>query len=284
MTDDPSSGNPREQPWFGSFPVPDPEGHKHDRGHAVVLAGRRHATGAARLAAGAALRSGAGLVTVLAEPSAADIVAAHVTAVMVGVVREGRWQAALDGMAPAAVALGSGLAPNENTRAMVRAALATNAPTILDAGALTAWADDPNALFALIRERAAPTVMTPHAGEFRRLFGDIPHERATWRSGATVIAKGPETVIASPNGTARSSRHGPPWLATAGTGDVLAGLVCGLLAQGMAPAEAGEAAVWLQGEAARRLGPGMTADDLDNALRPVMGDVVLARIGAARGS
>lgn len=268
------------EPWFARFPVPSPDGHKHDRGHVLVLAGARHETGAARLAASAALRAGAGLVSLVASPSAADICAAHVTAVMVAVARDpDEWAETIRERKAAAVALGMGLRPDERTRVMVAAALASSAAVVLDAGALTAHADEPDALFERVGERAAPTVLTPHAGEFARLFGDRDAAEAAAASGATVLLKGPVTHIASPDGSLSETRHGPPWLATAGTGDVLAGIVAGLLAQGMGAHDAALAAAWLHAEAARRLGPGMVADDLDAALRPVLGEVVSARLG-----
>ena len=264
--------------WFARFPVPAADGHKHDRGHALVLSGRRHATGAARLAAGAALRAGAGLVTLAASRSAADIVATHATAVMVRVA-DGleEWSALLHEVGPAALCVGPGLAPNAETRAMVLPSLRSRAAVVLDAGALTAHANEPDALFGAIEARDAPTVLTPHGGEFARLFGEATPADAARQSGATVLLKGPTTRIAAPSGSVRLSRHGPPWLATAGTGDVLAGLVTGLLAQGMPAPDAAEAGAWLHGEAARRLGFGMTANDLDHALRAVIGDVLRAR-------
>ena len=266
------------EPWFAGFPVPAADGHKHDRGRALVLAGRRHETGAARLAAGAALRVGAGLVTLVAGPGAADICAMHSLAVMVAVARDAdEWSETIRERRADAVALGMGLMPDERTRAMVAAALASPAAVVLDAGALTAHADAPDALFERIGERDEATVLTPHAGEFARLFGERDPRGAAELAGATVLLKGPTTRIAMPDGRMAESRHGPPWLATAGTGDVLAGLVAGLLAQGMGALDASMAAVWLHGETARRLGPGMTAEDMAPALRPVLREVIDAR-------
>ena len=267
---------PEDADWLARFPVPGHDAHKHERGHAVVLAGRRHATGAARLTAGAALRVGAGLVTIAARRAAADIVAAHVTAVMLRVVDGAQeWRAALEALGPAAIALGPGLDPDAETREAVGIALDREAPVVLDAGALTAHAEAADGLFDAIGRRDAATVLTPHAGEFARLFGDVPVAEAAARSGALVVLKGPTTRFATPDGWEATSDHGPPWLATAGTGDVLAGLVTGLLAQGMAPRDAGRAAAWLHGEAARRLGPGMVADDMDRALGAVVGECVV---------
>ena len=233
------------------------------------------------MVAGSALRAGAGLVTIAAGRAAADIVASHVTAVMVRATDgAAEWDALLNDTKPAAIALGSGLEPDGKTRSMVLVALASPAAVTLDAGALTAFANAPDALFSAVARRSAATVMTPHAGEYSRLFAEQPLSDATALSGATIVLKGPTTRIASPRGQVGDSEHGPPWLATAGTGDVLAGLVTGLLAQRMPPTDAAEAAVWMHGEAAHRLGPGMTADDLDAALRPVVRDTVNAAMGA----
>ena len=273
-----------DEAWFEHLPVPAPNGHKHDRGHAVVLAGPRHATGAARLAAGAALRAGAGLVTVLATPQAADIVAAHATAVMVRRLDENGVFGALRALEPAVVALGPGMAPNERTREAVRAALAHDAPCVLDAGALTAFASDPDALCAAIRARAAPVVLTPHGGEYARVFGDAALGDAVERSGAVIVLKGPDTRVRDPDGRERTITQAPPWLATAGTGDVLCGVIAGLAAQGMAPFEAAVAAVRIHAEAALRLGPAMTADDMDRALREVLGPLLQRRMGLAAGA
>ena len=267
--------------WFGRFPVPAADGHKHDRGRALVLSGERHETGAARLAAAAALRAGAGLVTLVADEGAATVCAQHATAVMVAVADgPDEWSETIEERRATAVALGMGLAPNGRTRAMVRAALASDAAVVLDAGALVAHAAEPDGLFERIGERGEPTVLTPHAGEYARLFGDLDPADAAERSGATVLLKGPETRVAAPDGALAASRHGPPWLATAGTGDVLAGLVAGLLAQGMDGADAAGAAVWLHGETARRVGPGLIAEDLLPALRPVLAEVIEARLAS----
>ena len=271
----------RREPWFARFPVPSADGHKHDRGRTLVLSGSKHATGAARLAADAALRVGSGLVTLVADPDAADVCAAHATAVMVVAVGgRDEWVETIRERRASAVALGMGLDPDGETRATVRATLATDAPVVLDAGALTAYAGRADELVEYLVERAAPSVLTPHAGEFARLFGDRGVAEAAADSNATVLLKGRETRIATADGRVSVSAHGPLWLATAGTGDVLAGLVAGLLAQGANARDAAMAAVWLHGEAARRMGPGLIADDLSLALRPVLGEIIGARLGA----
>jgi hydroxyethylthiazole kinase-like uncharacterized protein yjeF len=259
--------------WRARVPPLAPDGHKYRRGHAVVCAGDRWHTGAARLAARAALRAGAGLVTVAAERAALDVIAHHLTAVMLApaddaaevaeILADCRHNAVLIG--PAA-----GLGPQ--TREKVAQCLASGAATVLDADALTTFASHPEALFdAIGRQPDRPVVMTPHDGEFSRLFNDIDrnsvakHEatrRASARSGAVVILKGADTVIASPDGRAAINHNAPPTLATAGSGDVLAGIVLAFLAQGVPAFEAACMAVWLHGEAARQGGRGLIAEDI----------------------
>ena len=270
------------EPWFARFPLPDEHGHKHDRGRVLVLAGRRHETGAARLAAAAALRVGAGLVTLVAASDAADVCAMHATAVMV-LVADGpdEWEETIGERDATAVALGMGLAPSAATRDAVDAALRSGAAVVLDAGALTAFREAPDELFERIGERGAPTVLTPHAGEFQRLFGRVDPAEAAERSGATVLLKGSTTFVADPHGWTGRSSDGPRWLATAGTGDVLAGMVAGLLGQGMDGHDAASAAVWLHSEVARRVGPGLIAEDLVPAMRPVLAEVLEARLATS---
>jgi NAD(P)H-hydrate epimerase len=254
--------------WRNGLRRPDPADHKYARGHLTILGGAT-APGAARLAALAARRSGAGLVTIAAPRSAAPVYLAAEPGNLVSEVDDGPAMARL--LADArrnAVLAGPGSGINARTRESVLAALATGRSVVLDADAVTVFADDPGQLFAAIR---GPALLTPHDGEFRRLFGDLAAtpakvERvrmAARRSGATVLLKGADTVIAAPDGRAIINVHATPALATAGSGDVLAGIAAGLLAQGIPPLAAGAAAAWLHGEAALGFGrPGLIAEDL----------------------
>jgi hydroxyethylthiazole kinase-like uncharacterized protein yjeF len=179
------------------------------------------------------------------------------------------------------VVLGPGGGVGGPMRDMVLAALAGDRAVVLDADALTSFAEAPDPLFAAIKARgSAPAVLTPHEGEFDRLFKERPqiidnsskYERARQAaevSGAVVLLKGSDTVVAEPGGRASIAENAPPWLATAGSGDVLAGFIAGLLAQGMPAFEAASAATWLHGEAGSEAGPGLIAEDLPEALRAV---------------
>jgi hydroxyethylthiazole kinase-like uncharacterized protein yjeF len=265
--------------WGDAFPIPRLDAHKYSRGHAVVMSGDMSSTGAARLAARGALRAGAGLVT-LASPRTALVV--NATASLAVMVRPADGPDALRHLLEDhrlnAVALGPGLGVGANTRALVEVALDGARAVVLDADALTIFADEPAALFAGIAARPErPVVLTPHQGEFARLFNKFPQPsdngsklvaaRAAARaSGATVLLKGPDTVIAAPDGRAAINENAPPWLATAGSGDVLAGIITGLLAQHMPAFEAACAGVWLHGEAGNEAGPGLISEDLPEAL------------------
>ncbi len=251
--------------WQAVLPRPRLDGHKYARGHVLVRGGRQ--AGAARLAARGALRIGAGLCTI-ASP---DPLHGPPDALM----RTDDFIAALNDPRRNALLLGPGNGTDAETRVAVLAALKTRRACVLDADALSVFADDPAALFAAIQ---GPAVLTPHDGEFARLFPDIAAEtnklararQAAARAKAVLVLKGADTVIASPDGFAVINDNAPPDLATAGAGDVLAGFCAGLMAQGMKPLMAAAAAVWLHGAAASESGPGLIADDLPEALRPVL--------------
>jgi hydroxyethylthiazole kinase-like uncharacterized protein yjeF len=262
--------------WCGQLRRPAADDHKYRRGHAMVVSGPATATGAARLAAAGALRIGAGAVTLASPPDALAVNAAHLTAIML------RGFAGADALAAliaerriAAIALGPGNGVGDATRANVEAALATEAGAVLDADALTSFAEAPQRLFGAIAGRDAPVVLTPHEGEFARLFGEEGAKidrarRAAERSGATLVLKGPDTLIAAPDGRLVINDNAPPDLATAGSGDVLAGMIAGLLAQGVPAFEAAAAAVWMHGAAGASIGPGLIAEDLPGALPGVL--------------
>lgn len=251
--------------WAAALRQPAAVDHKYSRGH-VLVAGGAAMTGAARLAARAARRAGAGMVTLAApDAAAAQVYRGDDPGI---VVAEGAFAAVLDGRRRDAAVLGPGGGSGPALAAKVALALQRGMPCVLDADALTAFADDPPALFALTAR--TPCLLTPHEGEFARLFKDIDpgldklaRTRAAARAcGAAVLLKGADTVIAGPDGRAVINDTGTPWLATAGSGDVLAGIAGALLAGGMTPLAAGAAAAWLHGMAARRLGPGLVAEDL----------------------
>jgi hydroxyethylthiazole kinase-like uncharacterized protein yjeF len=254
--------------WLERYPWPSLAAHKYQRGHALI-AGGAVMTGAARLAARAAQRIGSGLVTLAAPPAAWAVYAAALTGV---IVRPEAFQDLLADVRRNAMLLGPGLGADQATRERVLAALATGRAVVLDADALTAFAEAPDALFAAI---SGPVVMTPHEGEFARIFrleGDkLARARAaSAKSGAVVLLKGSDSVIAAPDGRAAINANAPPDLATGGSGDVLAGLVTGLLAQGLDPFRAAAAACWLHGAAARDFGPGLIAEDLIECLPGVL--------------
>ena len=261
--------------------------HKYWRGHSVVVSGPAHRTGAARLAARGALRVGAGLVTVASPIDAIAVHAAHLTAIMI---------APFDGAAGLnailtdprirAVLIGPACGVGAQTRETVTAILATPKAVVLDADALTSFEADPQEVFDRIKSRNTEphcrVVMTPHEGEFARLFPDLKGSKlerarvAAERSGAVIVLKGPDTVIAAPAGVSQDhdvaaiNENAPPTLATAGSGDVLAGFITGLLAQRMPAWEAACASVWLHGECANTFGPGLIAEDLPEMLPKVL--------------
>ena len=273
--------------WRALFPRPEIDGHKYDRGHAVVVSGPVWSTGAARLAARAALRAGAGLVTIASPRDALTVNAAASLAVMVRPV-DGAEELAqfLADRRLNAVALGPGLGVGAATCEAVLAALSGERAVVLDADAITSFVTEPARLAKALRARGnRPTVMTPHEGEFHRYFGALDERTkagskldrarlAASLAGAIVVLKGADTVVAAPDGRAAIAANAPAYLATAGAGDVLTGVVAGLVAQGMPAFEAAAAAVWLHGEAARAVGPGLISEDLSEALPTVYRDLL----------
>jgi NAD(P)H-hydrate epimerase len=266
--------------WASLLSSGDLADHKYKRGHLTVLGGM--ATGAARLAALAARRAGAGLATIASPGAAMPIYQATEPGNLVVQCDTGEdYAALLTDTRRNALLIGPGSGANDRTRQSVQAALLTGRSVVLDADALTVFANRPEDLFASIH---GPVLMTPHAGEFRRLFPDLADRpgkvartrEAARRSGATVLLKGPDTVIAAPDGRAVVNAHAPASLATAGSGDVLAGIAGGLMAQGLAPLASGAAAAWIHGECAYKFGrPGLIAEDLIACLPDALATIAM---------
>jgi hydroxyethylthiazole kinase-like uncharacterized protein yjeF len=270
------------QLWHDNFPVPRVDGHKYGRGHTVVVSGDLAATGAARMSARGALRAGAGLVTLASPRDALAVNASALTAVMVRATDTVvEFAELLTDKRLNTCVIGPGAGVGARTCDFVLTALSALRHLVLDADALTSFADAPDRLFEAIKASSdSRVVLTPHEGEFPRLFSDISNKHplrsklervraAAERSGAVVLLKGPDTVVASPDGRAAIAANAPPWLATAGAGDVLSGMIAGMLAQGAAPFEAACIGVWMHGEAAREAGPGLIAEDLSETLPAV---------------
>ena len=265
--------------WQAALPYPPLADHKYARGGLLVIGGPRHAGGAARLAARAGAVTGAGATTIAVSPSAADIYAAHLDAIMLKSCRGTEEFAALASSPKiAAVAVGPGLGIGEDENALLEAVLASGKPAVIDADALTLLSRRENPFAGL----PAKSVLTPHEGEFARLFPDIGGsalvraQAAAERAGVTVLLKGAVTVIATPGELPVLSSHASPWLATAGSGDVLTGIIAGLLAQEVSPRLSAAAGAWIHGDAAKGLGAGLTADNLSVEI-----STVLARLSQA---
>jgi hydroxyethylthiazole kinase-like uncharacterized protein yjeF len=260
-------------PALWNFPWPHNGGNKFQRGDCLVVSGPAHATGAARLAACGALRVGAGLVSVASPLDAVTVNAASLTAIMVKpFAGESGFAGLLKDERIKGIVIGPGVGVGGDTRALVKLVLAHQAGAVLDADALTSFRDDPDALFARLRENV---VLTPHAGEFGRIFPGLLENSASRidaaraasaKAGCVVLLKGTDTAIARPDGRVIINSNAPPTLATAGSGDVLSGLIGGLLAQGMAAFEAAACGAWLHGAAAQAFGPGLIAEDLPEML------------------
>lgn len=257
--------------WVAQLPRIGAETHKYRRGHLAVFSGGASHTGAARLAAKAGLKCGAGLVTVAAPKDAVAVNAGALTAVMVREVQTltdlTEW---LGSSNISACVLGPGFGVGERARDFVLTL--KDKPLVLDADGITSFKEKPETLFDAFAEGETHLVLTPHEGEFARLFPDIGADEtigklekgraAAARSHAVIVYKGADTVIASPDGQAIINANAPPWLATAGSGDVLAGMIGALMAQGVAAFEAAAAGVYLHGAAALKAGSGLTAEDL----------------------
>jgi ADP-dependent NAD(P)H-hydrate dehydratase / NAD(P)H-hydrate epimerase len=262
--------------WLDHFPSPRADDHKYRRGH-LLIAGGGVMTGAARLAARGARRIGAGLVTIACSQRTHAIYAADMPGTITAIAEDDAgFEDLLADERRNALLIGPGYGVSPTTRARTLAALAAGKACVIDADALTAFADRPRDLFAAV---GAPCLLTPHAGEFARLFPDLRDlpgkveraRQAAARAGAAVLLKGADTVIAAPDGRAAINANAPATLATGGTGDVLAGVAAGLLAQGMPAFEAAAAAAWLHGEAAAQFGCGLIAEDLPDALPRILG-------------
>jgi len=264
--------------WLPRFPWPGASSHKHARGRLIVVSGETWSTGAARLSARAGLRIGAGLVTLYANQDALATNAAHLEAVMLKPFdTDLELEQAADEAEAAVIGPAAGI--TETTLLNVLALARTGAALVIDADAITVFRDDPEELFSVLDR---DDVLTPHPGEFERLFPGVlkaaperiaAARQAAQKAGAVVLLKGPDTVIAAPDGRAAVNLNGSPWLATAGSGDVLAGFIGGLIAQGMESFEAACAAAWIHAEAAELHGPGLISEDL-----PGLAPAVLRRL------
>jgi ADP-dependent NAD(P)H-hydrate dehydratase / NAD(P)H-hydrate epimerase len=261
--------------WRWAFPFPDAAAHKHARGHAMVVSGGLTQTGAARLAAMGALRAGAGLVTVLSPPDAVIAHAGQLTAIMLQKTADSAAMAAAAQNAHSIV-IGPAAGVHPRTKEAFLTLAQGPARLVADADVFSVFADAPEDLFSALR---ADDVLTPHLGEFKRIFPGLFDQSPTrlgaaraaaGRAGCVVLLKGPDTVIAAPDGRCCINATGSPYLATAGSGDVLAGVIAGLLAQGMPSFEAACAAAWLHGRCGEALGIGLIAEDLPPALPGIL--------------
>jgi len=273
--------------WHDVFPTPATTTHKYARGHAAVLSGGPTSSGAARLSAMAAARTGAGAVTLLSPPAALQVNANHLTSIMLHLLDDdASLKAFLRERKVRSLVAGPGFGVGERLRQTVLALLGmADAPAlVIDADAITSLATQPEIFFAAVGRSAAPVVLTPHEGEFGRLFPDLAQDRslskldrarqAAARANSILVLKGADTVIAHPDGRAAINANGTSWLATAGSGDVLCGIVAGLLAQEMPGWEAACAAVWIHAEAGRAFGPGLIAEDLPGLLPQILHELI----------
>ncbi len=264
--------------WSDELPVRSAGDHKYSRGHALINGGSQM-TGAALLAAEAARRVGSGLATITSDPISANIYRSHILGGLVSVCgRASDFEKLLSNQRHNAILIGPGNGVTENTKKFAEIALASQKPVVLDADALTVFSERVEHLARVI---LGQVVITPHEGEFRRLFPKFDNldklskaRRAAEILDAVVVLKGVDTVIADSTGFALINENAPPWLATGGSGDILAGTITGLLAQGMSPFLAAAAAVWLNGEAAAKVGPNLLAEDLPVSMGNVFGNLI----------
>lgn len=268
--------------WRQHLPLRSEHDHKYARGALLVLSGPEFRTGASRLAARAALQIGAGLVTLAGAPDALREQAAQATAIMLRpLLSPADFRDAVSDERLRGIVMGPAAGVGEATRRLVAIAARSRAGLVLDADAITSFAGNAETLAGLTCRRNAATILTPHEGEFARLFPDLAgnrEERAQAASaslGAVIVLKGHHTLIAAPDGQLIENRNAPPTLATAGSGDVLAGLIGGLVAQGMPCFEAAATGAWLHGEIGRMAGPHPIAEDFVTAIRnlPDFGDI-----------
>lgn len=262
--------------WQDDFPFLSPMDHKYTRGAAIVVGGDTEMTGASRLAAMSALRAGAGHVTIACPGPALEVYASQLTAVMNYPINSmADFQDFISDERKDTILLGPGNGVIEDTKLKVLESLAQKKKCIIDADAISVFRDNPKELFAAID---SPVIMTPHEGEFARLFnveGDkiSRTKQAAKISNAIIVLKGPDTVIASPDGTTVINTNAPPYLATAGSGDVLAGIITGLVAQEVEPFMAACMGVWIHSECANKAGLGLIAEDLPLYLPEILEDL-----------
>ncbi|MEH6528020.1 MAG: NAD(P)H-hydrate dehydratase, partial [Sneathiella sp.] len=266
--------------WKNNLQIIQPSDHKYSRGHAVVVGGGISSTGAARIASRCSLRAGAGATTLICPPSALTTYAAALEAVMVRACYDAKsfadW---IEDKRIGTILIGPGCGLSDRTEELVRASLKSNANVILDADALTIFKDKPETLFDLIRSKDnGKCILTPHEAEFARLFSfeGSKLERARQaadQSNAVILLKGADTIIASPQGQAIINYNAPAFLATAGSGDALAGIIAGLVSANMSTFNAAAAAAWIHGEAGMRFGPGLIAEDIEQEIPAVLSDL-----------
>ena len=274
--------------WLRNWPELDYDTHKYRRGHAVVFSGHQSSTGAARLAAHAAARSGAGLVTIVSPEDALLVHEMHLTSIMLKEMgSDTEILDFLENRKVRSVILGPAFGSLERALSIIEAVLLKSKifTLVLDADALTAMAGKSEEIFALIKHSPVNVILTPHEGEFQRVFPSVAHmedlsriekaAKAATDSGSVVVHKGADTIIASPDGRLAVNVNGTPFLATAGAGDVLSGIIGGLSAQKMLPFEAACAGVFLHARCAEHFGYGMIAEDIVSAIPLVLSRIIM---------